>query len=115
INEALYDNQTEFDIHNDVVYEIGQPRNKSNDAINFEGANYENTIDQEWSYIVDDVSWFVNIIESPRPQKARIQRRKLLLNALVDEHTNHDLDHEHFDFLENLEFTIDMVTMLNFM
>ncbi|CAG8781940.1 13258_t:CDS:2, partial [Racocetra persica] len=103
INEALYDNQTEFDIHNDVVYEIGQPGNKNNNVINFEDANYENTINQKWSYIVDDIHWFVNIMESPRPQKARIQRRKPLLNALVDEHTNHNLDRERFDFLENLE------------
>ncbi|CAG8633262.1 21012_t:CDS:2, partial [Racocetra persica] len=56
INEALYDNQTKFDIHNNVVYEIDHPENKTNDAINFEGANDKNMIDQKWCYL--DVAQF---------------------------------------------------------
>ncbi|CAG8570491.1 5471_t:CDS:2 [Scutellospora calospora] len=49
-NNMLY----KLAVNHNALYDNNQPKNKSNDAINFEGANYENTIDQEWSYIVDD-------------------------------------------------------------
>ncbi|CAG8783329.1 8153_t:CDS:2, partial [Cetraspora pellucida] len=55
-------------------------------------------------------TWQVNLLcpEKNNPHKV------VYVTKLIDEHKNHDLDREHYDFQESLEFTTDMVNDVEF-
>ncbi|CAG8821780.1 4877_t:CDS:2, partial [Gigaspora margarita] len=130
-NDTLYNSQTQFGAVSNALYDDNDQNNHENDdVIDYEAANEydipelgscnersrkpEATKSKDPKKVTTSkcvgCTWQINLSCSEKNNPHKV----VYITKLIDEHKNHELNKAHYDFQENLEFTVDMVKDIEF-